>query len=75
MQKTDREWPLAFLSSQPSTSCFSSRTNPAPAVWCRYHITKNLTLETNEYGWDKYTNMIFVDQVSIPGMLCKRGCP
>lgn len=28
-----------------------------------FHITSNLTLERNEYGWDQTHNMIFVDQV------------
>ena len=28
-----------------------------------FHITSNLTLEKNPYGWDQSHNMIFVDQV------------
>ncbi|WCJ41576.1 Serine carboxypeptidase-like [Euphorbia peplus] len=27
-----------------------------------YHLTKNLSLQWNEYGWDKGSNLIFVDQ-------------
>ncbi|XP_065866227.1 serine carboxypeptidase-like [Euphorbia lathyris] len=27
-----------------------------------YHLSKNLSLEWNEYGWDKGSNLIFVDQ-------------
>lgn len=28
-----------------------------------FHITSNLTLKKNPYGWDQTHNMIFVDQV------------
>uniref|UniRef100_A0A7N0VCP7 Carboxypeptidase n=1 Tax=Kalanchoe fedtschenkoi TaxID=63787 RepID=A0A7N0VCP7_KALFE len=27
-----------------------------------FHITKNLSLEWNEYGWDKVSNLLYVDQ-------------